>query len=208
MTNTKILVVGLFVVAIIGLFTFYLAGKYVTAQSANAHVSTYINTAYGYQFQYDSPNTVNEYTPEQVDVGRANATGGFDALAGVEVIKSGEETEFDSFDEFVIARSTLLCDADGPDETLSCPNVIGTDVVITYKGLSGVRIDLELRYENRATGQVATSTFGSVYAFNIGPNVPDSKYGALILYTPLSVADESPIIERILHTLQLSRIER
>lgn len=208
MSNTKILVGGLFAVVVIGFITFYLAGKYVTAQSANPHVSTYINTIYGYQFQYDSPNTVNEYTPEQMVVGRANATGGFDALAGVEVIKSGEETEFESFDEFVTERSKLLCAADGPNETLGCRNVIGTDVVITYKGLSGIRIDLELRYENMTTGQVATSTFGSVYAFNIGPNVPDSKYGALILYTPLTVTTESPIIERILHTLQLSRIER
>lgn len=206
MSNSRIFLFGGVVVVLVGLGTFYLAGQYVGSMAVNPRVSSYANTTYGYQFKYDQPYTVNEYTAERVDVGQANGTGGFDALAAVEIVESGEGGGYKDFNDFVIEKAKLLCDADGPDESLYCRNAIATETGVTNMGLSALRVDLELTYENRATKEVATSTFGSVYAVDIGSNVEDEAFAAVIIYKPLSTTIVSNVVERVLHTLQISRI--
>lgn len=159
------------------------------ADPAGTARDTYRSEAFGFSFRYPAALDVQAYTPSTIAVG-TETPGGFEAEVEVSVAESGEEGGYGSFNEFIFDWGRLLCAADGPGESLNCDRVERREPFTMSTGLAGEAYYFRLVRTNVVAGTETYDTFGPVYAFNLGANVPASDFAALLVYVPLAIYGE------------------
>jgi len=179
--NTRIILIVLAAVLVIGSIAFFVTQNRSTEDAA---VRSYTNTTYGYTFRLPEPYEVMEYTPENISVGTPVGEG-FESEVDVAYMESGEEGAYENFEEFLFERTRLLCAADGPDESLDCTRIARIRTLETSDGESGYELMLELTRRTHSTGEMATSTYGPLFAFDVSERDPESAYAAIVVYQPL-----------------------
>ncbi|MDB5189529.1 MAG: hypothetical protein JWL82_486 [Parcubacteria group bacterium] len=127
-------------------------------------LAVYPNDTYGYSFYYAPEYTVRVASEDTVLIGMMAGTR-FDAFAEAKVATSSDSSG--SYDDFVLTSLRTLC---------ACTDTPTKTVYTNEAGLVGAEYAL-----NGSAG----TTIGPVYAFNIGGNVTDAKYAALLVYRPL-----------------------
>lgn len=178
-----------------------------TEQQTGAEM--YRNETYNYSFTYPTGWGVQEYTPEAIAIG-STTTQGFDSVAEVAVIKSSDG-EHQNYDAFFLEKAKILCAADSPTETINCGEITATSSYTADTGLAGEEFYLELLRTDLQTNETATSTFGPLYAFDIGPNATTSEFAALLVYQPLASYLQEPqssLVREIAGSVQTDLTER
>ena len=167
----------------------FLGGGYLLSRTADTSIPvvpspTYENETYGYSFSYPRDYTVKEYTGEYVSVGIEEGES-FTSVADISLHESVEEGVYANFDAFLLERGRTLCAADGPDQSISCTEVTKSTPFTSSAGVGGYEVYFTLEESTYSTGEVKTSTFGPVYAFDASAKTPDAEFSALLIHQPL-----------------------
>lgn len=205
-------IIGIVIIAIAAAGVYAIWGNAIDVpeESTDPQVLEYRNATYGYSFTYPTFVSIQEYTPEVVAIGNPT-NGGFDAQAESAIVQSGNEGGYEDFNAFLFERGRTLCAADGPTESLNCTAIAERNEITTDTGLTATEIYFTLVRTNLETETETESRYGPVYAFNLGANVPDSDFAALLIYQPLAsalVSPNTPVVSDIANSVQIDRIER
>ncbi len=161
-----------------------------TAPAAtNADEETYHNAAYSYSFTYPASLLLEEYQPNAVVVGERSGTG-IVPYAEIDVMESGGEGGYHSFEAYVFERGRTFCAADGPYESISCDRIASSEPFVTASGIKGEKVMLHLVHQNFATDTQTESEFGPVYAFDMRGRIAGSDFSALFVRPSLGTGGD------------------
>lgn len=191
-----------------------IAGYFLLRNSDRIQTNTderrvYTSQKYGFSFEIPPNYDVRKYTEEAVSLGHQSGDA-FEAEAEVQIVNSGEEGGYESFNEFLFESMRTACAADSPNESVYCDKKIQTQPFTSSNGLSGEVFYLNRIHENLRTGSTTIDAFGPIFAFNIQANVPESNYSALVIRPPAnSVANavNSEFIRSIANTVQIETVD-
>lgn len=138
-----------------------------------ANLAFYQNGTYGYSFYYPPEYTVRVASDDLAIIGMGTADS-FTTYAEARIATTSSDSA--SYDEFVATAAQQLCAA---VPGYSCTKIAERSSYTAETGLAGVKLYLDMT----APGG-ANQRFGPVYAFNIGGNVDDAAYAALLVYRP------------------------
>ncbi len=170
---------------------------------------TYTSDTYGFSFDIAAGYTYKEYTDEIIAIGNPVGQDGFDAVAEVNVVKSGGEGGYHSFNDFLFETSRNICAADGPGATIYCDKIMQRESYTTESGLESTRFYLNRVHENLDTGEKAESAFGPLFAFNIAANTPESKFSALVVRPPANLTSgeiDAELVQNIADSVHVDKV--
>jgi hypothetical protein len=161
-------------------------------------LAAYTNETYGYSFFYPPAYTVRVASDDHIIVGIATSSG-FTSYAEARVATS---TDAPSYAEFVAGVARSLCTV---RPGTSCTNIAEMTSYTTETGLAGTKYYFDL-----TTADGTKQRFGPLYAFNIGGNVTNAQYAALLVYRPFDAtgAVETFSAEDIAKTLQITKVQK
>ena len=172
-----------------------------TTSPTTSTKKTYTSKKYKFSFSYPSTYEVMEYTPEHISVGN-KTTLGFDSLADIAFILSEPDTQ-STFEEFALDEARLLCDADGPNESLSCPEIKDLKSFTTGKLVDGSEFYTITQLKNLRTGTIVKGTKGPFIALNTTDLTP--RMSLLLISNPIVqdvTAVNTTFIEAIARSVQ------
>jgi hypothetical protein len=212
MKNTSYLLLGAAIILLsIGGYVAYTHSLRTDTASSNATTTqsvSYASPRYGFTFDVPEGYSHKEYAPESVSVGTPQGSDGFDSIADVRVYTAGEVTGYASYDGFVTETLKNMCAADGPQETIYCDAVEETQPFASASGLTGEALYLRRIHENLATKASTTDTFGPIFVFNIGANVPSQQFAVLAVEPPANLPEDAVDMARVRAIAQSMKIDR
>ena len=161
----------------------------------------YTSKTYKFSFSYPSMYEVMEYTPEHISVGNKTSLG-FDSLVDIAFILSEPDTQ-STFEEFALDEARLLCDADGPNESLSCPEIKDLKSFTTGKLVDGNEFYTITQLKNLRTGTIVKGTKGPFIALNVTDLAP--RMSVLLISNPIVrdvTTDSTNFVEAIARSIQ------
>lgn len=164
-----------------------------------ANLAGYQNSTYGYSFYYPPEYTVRVASDDVAIIGMGTADS-FTTYVEARIATTSSDAA--SYDEFIVSATERLCNA---LPGFSCGKVAERSSYTSEMGLAGVKLYLDMT----APGG-ASQRFGPVYAFNIGANVDDAAYAALLVYRPQGAegAVETFPAESVAGKVQITKAEK
>jgi len=162
------LVVLVLVFAVAAIFAYRRNHERANAIPTAANLAIYTNGTYGYTFYYPAEYTVRVGSDEDIIIGKAEP--GFVTYDEARIATGTDAVG--SYDAFVANAVGQICDA-------SCSGAAQSSNYSSQTKLAGKEI-----YLNRQNPDGTTGRFGPVYVFNIGGNVENATYAALLVYRP------------------------
>lgn len=153
----------------------------------------YRSEKYGFSFSYPEGYELTVESPEKISVGRKNIRG-IDTLVEISLVKSGDDTGIQSFEEFVLDGSRELCAINHTALTFSCSRI--DDVVriapfTTTLGFKGQVFYLKAEVKDNKTGKSLGKRRGPFYTFNTSLSTPN-EMSFLAIYNPVTLdADDA-----------------
>ena len=144
------------------------------------------NAEQGYSVTYPAGLEALEYTPDMITVGRP-FEGGIDGVADLRV-QIVEGTEGESFSDAAVRDLRVLCDADGPDSSFSCPVADSIVPFTADGGAEGFEIFLKGTLLDRLSGETTDSLKGPYYVFPLDGGATATR--TLFVHAPLNLSAE------------------
>ena len=149
--------------------------KTVSQPKSVVATHVYKNEKYGFSFSYTDPYVVSEINGEQVFVGKQNLKN-FEPVAFIYLVKNLPETQIQSFEEFVLDQSRLVCSSQTTTESVLCTRIDDVVKIAPFTSVDGARgqvFYLKGELTNNSNGKVSTIRRGPFYTFNTSANTPN-----------------------------------
>lgn len=118
-------------------------------------------------FSYPKNLQIKEYNEGTLTVGFISGSGIdelVDGLVEIRVIKAEEEDTNMDFQEFIMEKIPLFCDADGAGVSISCPKKINEEELATLGGLTGYTITMNQKEESFGPNAFVENSDRTFYA--------------------------------------------
>ena len=195
----KLLIVGIIVLVSLGIWWTFSGEEPASGPEVNdlgyPVDQEYISDAYGFSFTYSGELTPEVYTDEHIALGYADDRG-FESQVMVRVIERPAD-EVTSESAFVAQEVQLLCDADGPEGSISCPEIDMETSFTTDAGVSGTVFMLE-QVTTTVDGEIVAETLrGPFYVVSLPSDAATVR--ALVIHPPLTGNDAvvEPLVDQV-----------
>lgn len=201
----KLLIVGIVVLVSLGLWWSFSADEVDDGPELNDQGfpvdQEYTNDTYGFSLTYPGDLDRETSTDEHIAFGYANGSG-FESQVVVRVVERPAD-EVTSEAAFVAEQVQLLCDADGPEGSISCPDIDLETSFTTDAGVRGTVFMLE--QVTMADGEVESETIRGPFHALILPS-DESVVRALLVHPPLAANDAvvEPLVDQIARSINIS----
>lgn len=173
-----VLVLILLLFAAASIYAYHKNNQRALTVPTSANLALYTNDTYGYSFNYPVDYTVRVFSEENIIVGKVTDTG-FAEYAQAVIATSSPTAA--SYDEFIQVALQQLC----TKHAGTCTAPPERKTYTSDEDLAG------MEYRVQLTRNGATTGYGPFVAYNIGANVKNAPYAALIVYrSPESTGDE------------------
>lgn len=167
----------------------------VTAQTTR----TYTSFQFHYHFDFPAryvvdPADVKSTTPigtdvfdniggifGDVDIGKVTGPHAFDPVVDTWIAGADERDHYPDFLAFASDKATMLCAADGPDESIDCTKLSRSRVFTTDSGLKGYEFYLVMRTKHFRPAAASTKAVGPFYAVDLSAQRPNGRFMAVII---------------------------
>ncbi|OHB02875.1 MAG: hypothetical protein A2920_00325 [Candidatus Zambryskibacteria bacterium RIFCSPLOWO2_01_FULL_43_17] len=168
----------------------------------------YRSEIYGFSFSYPEGYELTVESPEKISVGRKNIRG-IETLVEISLVKSGDDTGIQSFEEFVLDGSRELCAINHALLSLSCTRI--DDIVriapfMSDAGTNGQVFYLKAEVKENTTGKTLGKRRGPFYTFNTSPSTPN-EMSFVAIYNPV-VLDAEDANEDLIESIAKSFVYR
>jgi len=202
--NTKKILIGAVVLVLLAAAGWYLYDNYGRPVPDNTMYSSR-----NFSFAYPRTNELKEYTSGAIAIGTQKGNA-YDPLVEVVRYKSDPDTALPaSYDAFIKRQARNLCAADGPAESISCPDA-QAEPFVTASGITGQKLTLTLTRTNLQSGTTTTAIYAPLYAFNKteAPTAENPlRYDAVFVYPSLpSVIDGTNVpnlLDQVVNSLAI-----
>lgn len=126
------------------------------------------------------------------NIGTVTGPNAFDDVVDTWIAGADEHDHYPNFLAFAADKATMLCAADGPDESIDCTKLSRSRGFTTDSGLQGYEFYLVMRTSRYKPKTVSTKVVGPFYAFDLSAQRPNGRSMALIINAPPLFPNHDP----------------
>ena len=135
---------------------------------------TYTSAVYKFSLSFPEGYEAVETSPQEINIVREGYRA--DVATSIYLIRSGPDSGIQSFEEFVLDQSRLLCSAESANNSVECTRI--DDVVriapfVSAKGISGQVFYLKAFEISSTLGKKVETRRGPFYTFNTSASTPN-----------------------------------
>lgn len=154
----------------------------------------YKNTKYNFELSFPFNLNFKESSPEAIFIGNINDLQ-TESLVEVRVlttpISSGQKISPTTAEQFIFDTAKKLCNASGPNITISCDKVEQLESITTLSGQIARTFYLSEKTTDNKSGEIkSTSLKGPFFSFDLTKNTPSSQ-SAILLSPPVQKDSQS-----------------